>query len=108
MRAVLRILFAFTLALSSIQLGYGASKSDSRLQFRTVQLKTGVRLHYAQQGNRTGEPVILLHGYSDSWFSYSGVLPLLPAKYRVYVLDQRGHGNSERPFQGYSLPTFAA
>ena len=108
MKPCFRFLFASVLALSSIQLGYAASKSGSRLSFSTVQLKTGVRLHYAHQGNKAGRPVILLHGYPDSWFSYSTVLPLLNAKYRVYVLDQRGHGNSERPVRNYSLPTFAA
>ena len=48
------------------------------IQFATTPLRsTGVRLHYAQRGNRGGEAIIFLHGYSDSWFSFSRVLPLL-------------------------------
>ena len=42
-----------------------------QLRFAT----TSVRLHYAEQGDRTGEAFVLLHGYSDSWFSFSRVLP---------------------------------
>jgi len=49
----------------------------------------------------------MLHGFTDSWFSFSRVLPLLDNKYRVYILDQRGHGDSDRPVGGYALPQFA-
>lgn len=52
--------------------------------------------------------MVLLHGYTDSSFSYSRVLPLIDAKYRVFVLDQRGHGKSEKPEKGYLLTDFAA
>lgn len=79
----------------------------SDVQFSNVMLRTGVRLRYAYQGERGGEPIILLHGYTDSWVSYSTVLPLLDQKYRVYILDQRGHGESDRPAAGYTLQQFA-
>ncbi|HJS46726.1 MAG TPA: alpha/beta fold hydrolase, partial [Gemmatimonadales bacterium] len=71
------------------------------LRFDHIQLSTGVRYHYAEQGPAGGEPFILLHGYSDSWFSWSRVLPLFPAEWRVYALDQRGQGDSDRPAAGY-------
>jgi len=85
-----------------------AASSTREVRFSDVQLKTGVRLRYAEQGNPKGEPVILLHGYSDSWFSYSRILPLIDKKYHVYVPDQRGHGDSDRPASGYTFPDFAA
>jgi pimeloyl-ACP methyl ester carboxylesterase len=73
-----------------------------------VKLKTGVRLHYAEQGDLNGYPVVLLHGYTDSWFSYSRVLSALSANYHVYALDLRGQGDSERPASGYDLSDLAA
>ena len=86
-----------------------ASKTaGAALRFSEVQLKTGVRLRYAEQGNPNGEPVILLHGYGDSWVSYTRILPLMDQKYHVYVPDQRGHGESDRPASGYTFPDFAA
>jgi pimeloyl-ACP methyl ester carboxylesterase/Tfp pilus assembly protein PilF len=97
-------------ALSGIQTKAenGASVSNTApVQFASVLLKTGVRLRYAYQGDPNGEPVILLHGYTDSWFSFSQVLPLLDQKYRVYTLDQRGHGESDRPVGGYAMQQFA-
>ncbi|HYG79094.1 MAG TPA: alpha/beta fold hydrolase, partial [Pyrinomonadaceae bacterium] len=78
------------------------------LRFADVSLKTGVRLRYAEAGEPASPPVILLHGYTDSSFSYSRVLPALAAKYHVYALDQRGHGDSERPAEGYAVTDFAA
>ena len=72
-----------------------------------VRVGTGVRLHFVEQGDPQGPPVILLHGYSDSWVSYTRVLPLIDKKYHVYVPDLRGHGESERPASGYTFPDFA-
>lgn len=77
------------------------------LRFDRLKLKTGVELHYGTQGHESGDPIILLHGYPDSWFSYSPILPLLSPKYRIYVLDQRGFGDSERPATGYEISDLA-
>ncbi|HKY44924.1 MAG TPA: alpha/beta fold hydrolase, partial [Pyrinomonadaceae bacterium] len=84
-----------------------AAAETQDVQFSSVLLRTGVRLRYAYKGDRSGTPVILLHGYGDSWFSYSRILPLLDKKYRVYIPDQRGHGDSDRPVGGYALQQFA-
>lgn len=78
------------------------------LRFAEIRLETDVRLHYAEQGATSGRPVILLHGYSDSWFSFSRILPLLPAELRVFALDLRGHGDSEKPAAGYGMANLAA
>jgi pimeloyl-ACP methyl ester carboxylesterase len=84
-----------------------ASPSDTP-RFAQVRLSTGVRIHYAEQGPSSAEPIILLHGYSDSWFSFSRVIPLLARDARVYALDLRGHGKSEQPATGYRMRDLAA
>lgn len=73
-----------------------------------ARLSTGVRLHYVEQGHPAGHPVLMLHGYTDSSYSFSRVLPLLDPRYRALALDLRGHGDSERPAAGYALSDFAA
>jgi hypothetical protein len=56
----------------------GAVSSDaaaipsSDVQFSSVLVKTGVRLKYAYKGDPSGTPVIMLHGFTDSWFSCEG------------------------------------
>ena len=80
----------------------------ARLRFGTVRLATGPQLQYAERGDDSAPPVLLLHGWPDSWFSYSRVLPLLPDRYRALVPDQRGFGESDRPDGGYGIPDLAA
>lgn len=73
-----------------------------------VELPTGVRLQYVEQGEPAGIPVLLLHGISDSWHSYERVLPHLPKSIHAFALTQRGHGDSSRPETGYRFRDYAA
>ena len=72
-----------------------------------IRLATGVELHVAQAGPADGVPVVLLHGFTDSWFSWSMVIERLPADIRVIVPTQRGHGDSGRPGCCYAIGDFA-
>jgi non-heme chloroperoxidase len=82
--------------------------ASSQLRFATTRLTTDVTLHYAEQGDQAGEAIIFLHGYSDSWFSFSRVLPLLSPAYHTFALTQRGHGDSDKPQCCYTPKDFAA
>jgi pimeloyl-ACP methyl ester carboxylesterase len=76
-------------------------------KIKRVNLATGVKLQYVVEGPRDGMPMIFLHGVTDSSHSWSSTTPFLSDRYRTYVLDQRGHGDSEKPFYGYSMSQFA-
>jgi len=78
---------------------------EARRRFATAQLATGPRLNYAEQGR--GEAIVFLHGWPDSWFSFSRVLALLPARYHALAPDQRGFGDSDRPAGGYGIASLA-
>jgi pimeloyl-ACP methyl ester carboxylesterase len=73
-----------------------------------IKLKSGVTLQYVVQGRADGQPIVLLHGIGDSWRSFELVLPHLPDRYRVFAISMRGHGWSDAPPSGYTLPAFAA
>ena len=79
-----------------------------QLRFATKRLGTGPLVQYAEQGDPEGEVLVFVHGWPDSWFSFSRVLSLLPTGYHAYALDQRGFGDSERPVAGYTIDHFAA
>jgi pimeloyl-ACP methyl ester carboxylesterase len=64
---------------------------------RSAELPLGVTLPYAEHGEPSGTPVVMLHGWSDSWRSFEGVLPYLPPSIRALSLTQRGHGDAARP-----------
>lgn len=83
-------------------------EDTATLRFSDIHLPTGVRLRYAEQGDPQGHTVVMLHGYSDSWFSFSRVLPSMDEAFHVFVLDQRGHGDSGRPPGEYAVSDFAA
>jgi pimeloyl-ACP methyl ester carboxylesterase len=78
---------------------------DTTAQSHMIDLPAG-RFHYLSwRTERTELPsVLLLHGITSSAQSWVRVGPALADHYRVYALDQRGHGNSIKPSQGaYSL-----
>src|SRR5688572_18386704 len=84
------------------------SSAEESIRFASTILSTGVRLHYAERGDPAGEAIVFLHGYSDSWFSFSRVLPLLSPSCHAFALTQRGHGDSDKPECCYSPEDFAA
>jgi pimeloyl-ACP methyl ester carboxylesterase len=64
----------------------------------------GVKINYIEQGSGD-EVIIFVHGYASSKGAWKEVLELLPKEYHAYALDQRGHGQSERP-GSYQLTEF--
>jgi non-heme chloroperoxidase len=75
---------------------------------KSVELPNQVRLPYAEQGDPSGLPVLLLHGFADSWRSFELVLPHLPESIHAFALSLRGHGDASRPATGYGVRDFAA
>jgi non-heme chloroperoxidase len=75
---------------------------------KRVILSTGVELQYLEQGRKNGEPVIFIHGFTDSHHSFDRNLPIFPRKFHVFALDLRGHGDSSKPACCYSQADFAA
>lgn len=56
----------------------------------------GCRLHLAESGR--GEPVVLLHGFPECWYSWRRQLPALAAAgYRAIAPDLRGYNESDAP-----------
>lgn len=64
----------------------------------------GVKIHYLTHGDR-GSWVMLIHGYSDSaqrmWFN-TGIAPEIAKRHRVVAIDNRNHGQSDKPIPGGS------
>ncbi|GAB2960481.1 alpha/beta hydrolase [Micromonospora polyrhachis] len=65
----------------------------------------GVQMHYVTGG--TGEPLVLLHGWPQSWYEWRGIMPALAEKYTVYALDLPGLGDSVGAPSGYDKATLA-
>ncbi|MGD9537760.1 MAG: alpha/beta fold hydrolase [Alphaproteobacteria bacterium] len=76
-------------------------------RFADARLANGLRLRYAEQGEADGPVVLMLHGYTDSWFSFSRLLPLVPERWRVIAPSHRGHDESDKPVDGYTVDNLA-
>ncbi len=66
----------------------------------------GTRLHYVTAGD--GPPVMLLHGWPQTWYEWRHVMTMLAGEYQVVVPDLRGFGYSAKPAAGYDAATMAA
>ncbi|KAM6894096.1 bifunctional epoxide hydrolase 2 [Xenentodon cancila] len=56
----------------------------------------GVRTHYVEMGS--GPPVLLCHGFPESWYSWRYQIPALAAAgFRALALDMKGYGESTAP-----------
>jgi pimeloyl-ACP methyl ester carboxylesterase len=61
----------------------------------------GLRFHYRESG--AGRPVVLLHGLASNAKWWLLVEPHLSAEFHLLALDQRGHGQTEKPDAGYDF-----
>jgi pimeloyl-ACP methyl ester carboxylesterase len=65
-----------------------------------------VRLHAVVGGE--GPPLLLVHGWPQTWFYWRLVMPGLARDFNVIAVDQRGIGLSDKPEEGYDTGTLAA
>jgi haloacetate dehalogenase len=65
----------------------------------------GIRMHVAEAGK--GAPVVLLHGYPETWYAWRNQWPDLAQDYHVIMPDLRGYGDSDKPDSGYDKRTMA-
>src|SRR5918996_541236 len=65
----------------------------------------GIQLHYVIGGQ--GDPVVLLHGWPQTWYEWHRVMPALAKNYTVIAPDLRGLGDSSKPVTGYDGNTTA-
>lgn len=77
------------------------------IEVKHSELSNRVTLQYAEQGEKSGIPIIFLHGLSDSWRSFERVLSSLPESVHAFALTFRGHGDSNHPEEGYRFRDFA-
>jgi pimeloyl-ACP methyl ester carboxylesterase len=66
---------------------------------------SGIQMHYVIGGQ--GDPLVLLHGWPQTWYEWRHIMPVLAQNYTVVAPDLRGLGDSSKPFVGYDGNTTA-
>jgi pimeloyl-ACP methyl ester carboxylesterase len=75
--------------------------------FTSRYIDTGdLRQHIVTGGD--GPPLLLVHGWPQTWYAWRLVMPALARDFTVIAPDQRGCGLSGRPQDGYDTGTLAA
>lgn len=91
------VLLVFTWALS-----IAAQTAAPAQAHKQVEIY-GQKIHYIEAGS--GPTVILLHGLGGDTTNWAATIPALAAKYHVYVPDQIGFGQSDKPVMNYRVAT---
>ncbi|XP_034721058.1 bifunctional epoxide hydrolase 2 [Etheostoma cragini] len=72
------------------------SCSPAEVSHGYVTIRPGVRTHFVEMGS--GPPVLLCHGFPESWYSWRYQIPAVAAAgFRVLALDMKGYGESTAP-----------
>ncbi len=66
----------------------------------------GTELHYVSAGTE-GSPVLLVHGFPETWWTFHKLIPLLRERHRVFAVDLRGFGDSAPAGAGHDSTTAA-
>ena len=75
--------------------------------FTSRYIDTGeLRLHAVIGGE--GPPLLLVHGWPETWYAWRLLMPALARDFEVIAVDQRGIGLSDKPADGYDTGTLAA
>lgn len=83
-------------------------RPSKRLEYLHYSIDTGaVRLHYAELPG-VGPPMLLVHGIGMDWRVWQATSRRLAPYFHLYMPDLRGHGESDKPKHGYTLPHYAA
>src|SRR5215472_10242154 len=74
--------------------------------FTSRYIDTGeLRLHAVTGGD--GPPLLLVHGWPQTWYAWRMLMPALARDFSVIAADQRGIGLSGKPQDGYDTATLA-
>jgi pimeloyl-ACP methyl ester carboxylesterase len=74
--------------------------------FTSRYVNTGeLRLHAVTGGD--GPPLLLVHGWPQTWYAWRLLMPALARDFQVVAVDQRGIGLSDKPPDGYDTGTLA-
>ncbi|MCM3903888.1 MAG: alpha/beta hydrolase [Pyrinomonadaceae bacterium] len=106
MKVVLHALFSAAAILSFALITNTTVQAQSgiRIESRFAEVN-GVKLHYLIAGK--GEPVILLHGYTQTSLMWRPLMVELAKTHTVIAPDLRGFGESSKPNSGYEKRAMA-
>ncbi len=81
------------------------SPSIAGIEHHTTRVN-GTGIHYVSAGT-AGTPILLVHGFPETWWAFHKLIPLLAENHRVFAVDLRGFGDSSNADGDYDSATSA-
>ncbi|GAB2044120.1 alpha/beta hydrolase [Agathobaculum sp. TL06] len=73
-------------------------------QTKKVSLPTGITMYYMEAGDPSAEPLLLIHGFTDSSRIWRETMLSLQDRYHMFAVDLRGFGQTDKPDQFIYTP----
>jgi pimeloyl-ACP methyl ester carboxylesterase len=77
-----------------------AGRTIPEVQHHTAEVN-GTTLHFVSAGT-DGSPILLVHGFPESWWAFHKLIPILATTHRVFAVDLRGFGDSAVAGEGFT------
>lgn len=89
-----------------VTVAHSQEKADFKKTFsHRTEIVNGHKIHYVIGGK--GKPLVLLHGFPETWYTWRHIMPELAKQYTVIAPDMTGLGDSESSTIGYDQHSVA-
>jgi pimeloyl-ACP methyl ester carboxylesterase len=95
------------LALNALSVGHETEAAAVSEPGGRILHLSGGSLEVVESGPRDASPIVLIHCFTCAINWWSRITPMLEREHRVIAVDLLGHGGSEKPRSGYSIPNQA-
>lgn len=101
------VALAVLLTLNTIVVDHETKGAEVTVPGGQILHLPGGDLQVVDKGPRNAGPIVLIHCFTCAIDWWDGMMPLLDKTHRVIAVDLLGHGGSEKPASGYSIPNQA-
>jgi pimeloyl-ACP methyl ester carboxylesterase len=101
------VLLAVLLALNTLIVGKQTKSAEANVPGGRILSLGADDLQVVDRGPRDGAPIVLVHCFTCAIDWWDRMSPILERRHRVIAIDLLGHGGSEKPTSGYSIPNQA-
>jgi len=95
--------FIILLVLNAIAVSNQTEDAERNVEGAELIDTSNGTIQVLDEGNPSGSPIVLIHGYTTSMRWFDHLAPLLTADHRVIRVDLLGHGGSDKPSTGYEI-----
>jgi pimeloyl-ACP methyl ester carboxylesterase len=101
------VALAALLVLNALSIDHETKAAEVTESNGRILHLSGADLEVVEKGPRNADPIVLIHCFTCAIDWWDRLMPLLDREHRVVAIDLLGHGGSEKPRSGYSIPNQA-